>query len=70
MDIMEALEQVQVVDRASCDEDDVDWWPRGFPYGVSTPNDGVIALFADEKEANCYRLDRVNTLLNRPAVGV
>lgn len=64
MDLDEMLELVQVVDLGSTDPKVTAWWPPSLPWGVSTPNDGVIALFAEEEAANHYRLTLVTQLLN------
>jgi hypothetical protein len=33
-------------------------------FMVSTPNEGVVACFADQGDAFKYRLDLINTVLN------
>lgn len=60
----EALDEVQVEDRAAHDPTTIQWWPAGLPWGVSLSNEGVIALFMTEEAANHYRLTLVAQLCN------
>lgn len=65
MSLDDALDEVQVMHRDAADLDCViQWWAASMPWGVSTSNAGVIALFARERDANAFRLLLVNMLCN------
>lgn|ERR1700741_4400127 len=44
-----------------------EWENKGGPKGwlAVSNNTGIVAYFADEKDAHAYRLDKINTILNR-----
>lgn len=60
----EGLDEVTVSNRHDYDEGAVVWWPKGFPWAVSTPDRGVTALFETETDALRWRLDYINRALN------
>lgn len=63
-DLDKALEDIQVMPKELADPTVATWWPDGFPWAVTTPDEGVVALFATEKAACFYRLMLVNQALN------
>lgn len=60
----DALDQIQVMHKASADPNCVGWWPEGLPWAVTTPNEGVVALFTTEAAACHYRLMMVAQTCN------
>lgn len=58
------LDDIQVEARYNADGQAGEWWPEGLPWGVSTPNSGIIALFTTEQAACHYRLMLVATFCN------
>lgn len=63
-DIDKALDEITVEHRDEADLTVCPWWPAAFPYAVSTPDTGIEALFANEADANRYRLFLVAMILN------
>ena len=58
------LDEIHVVDRDTLDPKDIRWWDPQFQYGVSHPEDGIVALFVKESDAFRWRLDYINRQMN------
>jgi hypothetical protein len=58
------LDEVTVSSKGDHDREAVNWWPDALPWGVSTPTDGVAAVFMAERDAYRWRLDYINRKLN------
>lgn len=63
-DINEALDEISVSQKEQHDIEVVSWWPDSLPWSVSTPSNGIVAIFSTEKAACQYRLMLITQYLN------